>query len=310
MKNAVNSKLGFRRVVRVTLKSLAAIFVVLALVAGSLWLYYHPSYDETADVVYGQRKSHDLTMDIFVPDDPNGAGILFLISGRWKSRSEPIEPWPAAPLLRDGYTLFLVRHVSQPEATVMETVEDVKRAVRFIRYHAADYGVDPERLGVSGGSSGGHLALMLATTGGPGDPNAADPIDRESSAIEAAAVFFPVTDLINLGDSTQNLHDGGPPKSFVAAFGMTSRAVEPWLPVGHAMSPIDHITPSLPPILIYHGTADTLVPYDQSTRFDEKAEALGLDVEVIARPGKKHGWPTMLLDVFEFVDFYNQHLLN
>lgn len=283
---------------------------MVLLLAGGLWLYYHPSYEEMSDVVYGQRKGHDLTMDIFVPGDPNGAGILFMISGSWRSTHEDIDPWPAAPLLREGYTLFLVRHISQPEATVMETVEDVKRAVRFIRYHAADYDIEPDRLGVSGGSSGGHLSLMLATTGGVGDPNAEDPIDRESSAVQAAAVFYPVTDLINLGDSRENLHDGGPPKSYVKAFGMTSRAVEPWLPVGHAMSPIDHITPDLPPILIYHGTADNLVPFDQSTRFDDKAEALGLEVDIVPRPGKKHGWPTMIFDVYGIVDFYDQHLRN
>ncbi len=299
-----------RRILRVVLKTLAVCIVLLLLLAAGLWWYYHPDYQSTTDVVYGERGGKPLVLDIYRPDDANGVGIVFMVSGSWRSSDEAMNPWPAAPLLRDGYTIFCVRHVSQPEATVMETVEDVKRAVRFIRYHAEEYGVDPERLGVSGGSSGGHLSLMIATTGGPGDPAALDPVDRESSAVQAAAVFYPVTDLINLGDSRENLHDGGPPKSYVKAFGMESRAVEPWLPVGRAMSPIEHITPDLPPILIYHGTADTLVPYDQSTRFDDKAEVLGLEVEVIARPGKKHGWPTMLIDVFGIGDFYDEHLLN
>lgn len=71
----------------------------------------------------------------------------------------------------------------------MEIVEDVNRATRFVRYHAQDYGIDPLRLGVLGGGSGGHLALMLATRGGPGDPIAPDPIDRGDSSIQAAAVF-------------------------------------------------------------------------------------------------------------------------
>ena len=162
-----------------------------------------------------------------------------------------------APLLRRGYTVFDVYHISQPEATVMEIVEEVNRAVRYIRHHARDYGVDPQRLGVTGGSAGGHLSLMLATRGGPGPADAADPIDRESSAVQAVAIFFPVTDLLNLGSSTENLGDGGPPKSFVKAFGPQSTNLAVWKVIGHDVSPIYYVRSNLPPILIYHGDADT-----------------------------------------------------
>lgn len=259
-------------------------------------------------MVYGERRGHELTLEVVMPTRPNGACILFVVSGRWRSDPDPIDPWPVAPLLRRGYTVVLVRHVSQPQATVMEIVEDVKRATRFVRYHAEEFNIDPQRIGISGGSSGGHLALMLATTADDGEADAVDPVERQSSRVQAVAVFYPATDLINLGDSTQNMHDGGPPKSFVSAFGMSSRAAEPWLPVAQAMSPIEHINADLPPVQIYHGTADTLIPFDQSVRFRDKAIALGLDVEVIDRPGKKHGWPTMLLDVFPIVRFYDKHL--
>ena len=64
-----------------------------------------------------------------------------------------------APLLRRGYTVLAVSHLSQPQATVMEIVEDVNRAMRFIRYHADEYGIDPNRLGVTGGSAGGYTVL-------------------------------------------------------------------------------------------------------------------------------------------------------
>lgn len=299
-----------RRALRLGARLAAALVLLLLITAGGIWIYYNPSVEELEGVVYGQRHDQDLLMNVLIPDNPNGAGVMLLVSGRWRSRAEPMKPWPAAPLLRRGYTVFVVRHVSQPKATVMETVEDIHRAARFIRYHAQDYGIDGERLGVTGGSSGGHLSLMLATTGGPGDPGAPDPIDRENSAVQAAAVFYPVTDLINLGDSRENLHDGGPPKSYVRAFGMKSRAVEPWLPVGQAMSPINHITPELPPIRIYHGTADNLVPLDQSTRFQAQAGELGLDVEVITRQDKGHGWPTMILDAHGIARFYDRHLRN
>lgn len=299
----------WRKFLRIFLRTFFLLLAFVLLFAIAVWVYYHPAVN-IERIVYGERAGQELVLDAVTPSHPNGACVLFLVSGRWRSSSEPIDPWPVAPLLRRGYTVFLVRHVSQPQATVMETVEDVKRATRFIRYNAEKFGIDPQSIGVSGGSSGGHLALMLATTADEGLADAVDPVERQSSRVQAVAVFYPATDLINLGDSTQNMHDGGPPRSFVSAFGMDSRAAEPWLPVGLAMSPIEHITTDLPPVLIYHGTADTLIPFDQSIRFRDRATTLGLDVEVIARTGKKHGWPTMLFDVFPIGRFYDKHLRN
>src|SRR5690606_10324927 len=115
----------------------------------------------------------------------NGRGILFLVSGSWKSRPESVRTWLAAPFVREGFTVFAVCHHSQPEVSVMEIVSDIERAVRHIRHGAAARGLDPDRLGISGGSSGGHLSLMLATKGGPGDPAADDPVERESSEVAA-----------------------------------------------------------------------------------------------------------------------------
>jgi acetyl esterase/lipase len=214
----------------------------------------------------------------------------------------------AAPLLRRGYTVLAIYHVSQPKATVMEIVEDMHRAVRFIRHHAREYGVDPGRLGVTGGSAGGHLSLMLATRGGPGRPEAADPVERESSAVQAVAIFYPVTDLLNLGNSTENLGDGGPPKSFVKAFGPQSTNLLVWKVIGRDLSPIFHVTSNLPPVLIYHGDADTLVPLDQSERFQARAREVGGVVELVVHRGGRHGWLTMVWDIRRFGMWFDRYL--
>jgi acetyl esterase/lipase len=213
-----------------------------------------------------------------------------------------------APLLRRGYTIFAVSHLSQPQASVMEIVADVNRSVRFIRHHAREYGVDPNRFGVAGGSAGGHLSLMLATRGGPGAPDANDPVDRESSAVQAVAIFFPVTDLLNLGRSTENPGDGGPPKSFVKAFGPQSTDPAVWKVIGREMSPIYYVTPDLPPVLIVHGDVDTLVPLEQSEWFVARAREAGCTIELVVRPGKKHGWLTMVWDIRRFADWFDRHL--
>ncbi len=300
--------MSLRRVLRFTLRFLLAVVLILGLVIGSGWLYLHPSIQQTTGVVYGHRHGHDLTFDVVRPAKPNGLGVAFMVSGGWKSGTNAFHPWMAAPLLRRGYTVFPVCHISQPEATVMEIFDDVSHALRFIRFHASDYGVDPNRLGVSGGSAGGHLSLMLATRGGPGPADAPDPVDRASSAVQAVAIFYPVTDLLNLGDSTENLHDDGPPKSYVKAFGQEPKNLAVWKITGHEMSPIYYVSSNLPPTLIYHGDADTLVPLDQSQRFQARARELGRTVELVVHPGGHHGWPTMLWDVRKFADWYDQYL--
>jgi hypothetical protein len=86
---------------------------------------------------------------------------------------------------------------------------------------------------------------MLATRGGSGPADVTDPVDRESSAVQAVAIFFPVTDLLNLGSSTENPGDGGPPKSFVKAFGPQSTNLAVWKLIGHEVSPIYYVHSNL-----------------------------------------------------------------
>jgi acetyl esterase/lipase len=153
-------------------------------------------------VIYDRKFGTTLTMDVFQPTNANGVGIIFLVSGGWLSSYDTpnmvtVNPDSIKLFLDHGYTVFAVVHGSQPKFIIPEIVEDLQRAVRFIRHNAGTYGVDPNRLGITGSSSGGHLGLMVATHGDAGNPKAPDPVDRESSAVQAAAVFFPPTDFLN-----------------------------------------------------------------------------------------------------------------
>lgn len=289
-----------RRFFRLLLRVVLAIILFAVLLFGAGWWYFHPDFTVTPGIVYTTRNGRDLTLNVVRPADASGACLLVMVSGKWKSDPRKFQPWMASSFLRQGLTVVPVTHLSQPEATIQEIVEDVSRAARFVRHHAKEYGVDPNRIGVFGGSSGGHLSLMLATRGGPGDPNALDPVDRESGAVQAATVFYPVTDLLNLGPSTENLGDGGPPKSFRKSFGPKAEDLKEWKIIGREVSPIYHVTKELPPIFIAHGDADTLVPLEQSVRFRQKAAELGREVVLTIRPGKKHGWPTMIWDAHLF----------
>ncbi|MCC7499328.1 MAG: alpha/beta hydrolase [Bryobacterales bacterium] len=293
--------------------SAAVLVVVLAAITGGGWIYFHPPVERTNGIVYGMQGDVPLTMDVFQPESgrANGLGIALMVSGGWKSKGPGKTPvWLVAPLIRAGYTVFGICHISQPTATILEIAGQMQRGIRFIRHNAKVYAIDPNRIGVTGGSSGGHLALMLATRGGPGSPGAADPVDRESSAVQAVAIFYPPTDMLNLGPSTENLGDGGPPKSFVRAFGPGAREMSVWRVVGRESSPIYFIHPNLPPILIYHGDADTLVPLEQSERFQRRAEKMGNKVKLVVHHGGKHGWLTMILDERDFVRWFDRYLGN
>jgi len=139
------------------------------------------------DVIYSRKFGTALTLDVFQPEHPNGCGILFMVSGGFFSSHDGINPGFYRALLEHGYTVFAVVHGSQPRFTIPEIEQDIHRAVRFVRHNAPKYGVNPGKLGITGASAGGHLSLTMATQGGPGQPDAKDPVDRESSAVQAAA---------------------------------------------------------------------------------------------------------------------------
>ena len=303
------SSIRIPRWIRRTLIWLGSLVAFIALLAGGGWLYLHPTLERIDGIVYGQRGARPLTLDILRPTNPNGLGIALMVSGGWRSKKPGETPaWLVAPLTRAGYTVFAICHISQPESSVMEMIEDMNRGLRFVRHHAREYRIDPTRIGVTGGSAGGHLSLMLATRGGPGNPAAPDPVDRESSAVQAVAIFYPVTDLLNLGPSTENDGQGGPPISFRKAFGPDAMNMPIWKRIGHDSSPIYYVTPAMPPTLIYHGDADTLVPLEQSQRFRARAKEVGLEVPVVVHPGGEHGWPTMVFDEWKFVEWFDRYL--
>ena len=134
-----------------------------------------PAVDIMPDVVYGHKDGMALTFDVLKPKaNANGAAVIFMVSGGWVSSYSP--PQQAATrfqeLLNKGFTVIAVRHGSSPKYFIPEIVADVRRAVRFIRFNAKRWGIDANRLGVFGGSAGGHLSLVLGTASDNGDPNA------------------------------------------------------------------------------------------------------------------------------------------
>ncbi|HET6409695.1 MAG TPA: alpha/beta hydrolase, partial [Chthoniobacteraceae bacterium] len=220
-------------------------------------------YDRKQDVIYGRKYGMALTMDVFQPKEKaNGLGVVFVVSGGWFSGHDPSGHLGRFQFLLDrGYTVFSVVHGSQPKFSIPEILEDMNRAVRFIRFHAKDYGIDSARIGVTGASAGGHLSLMLGTAGSEGKADAKDPIDRVSSRVQAVAGFFPPTDFLGYGKAGENAVGRGILWNFAGAFDFKefdpyARKLNPVTDeekitkIGRDISPINHVSADDPPTLL------------------------------------------------------------
>lgn len=276
-----------------------------------------PDYHRTQDVIYGRKFGTCLTLDVFTPAQANGIGLIFLVSGGWLSSCDTpgmvtINYDSIKLFLDKGYTVFAVVHGSQPKFTISEIIQDIHRSVRFIRHNASVYGVSPEHLGITGSSSGGHLALMIATQGTNGPADAPDPVDRESSAIQAAAVFFPPTDFLNWGAPGVDAVGMNTMASMKAAFGPRADTAANRQILGKEISPAYFVTSHLPPVEIIHGDADAGVPIQQSELFIQRAREAGATLpRLIVRHGKGHGWGRFWEskeDMEAFTDWFDQHL--
>ena len=281
---------------------------VLLVVLSCAWGQTNVDFKRTEDVIYGRKFGTALTLDVFQPRPANGVGIILMVSGGWFSSHESINAEYFRPLLKRGYTVFPVVHGSQPKFCITEIVPDIHRAVRFIRHNAARYGVDPNRLGIAGGSAGGHLSLTMGTQGRPGDVSAKDLVDRESSAVQCVACFFPPTDFLNYSRPGEDAVGVGVLKGFKAGFGPRSDTAEERQKLGREISPIYFVHSNMPPILIIHGDADKLVPICQAQTFVQRCEEVGSTAKLVVREGNAHGWPDMGKDTELIADWFDEYL--
>jgi acetyl esterase/lipase len=228
----------------------------------------------TPDIVYGHKDGMALTFDVFRPNAPNGAAILYMVSGGWVSRWIPPERSAQgfSGLLDKGFTVLAVRHGSAPRYKVPEAEADVRLALRYVRLHAAELDIDPARLGVYGGSAGGHLSLMLGTVSDDGLQDN-DPVRRTPSRVAAVVAYYPPVDLRQMV---------GPSERFPAL----DFAPE----LAESISPVLYASPDDPPTLLIHGDADRLVNISHSERMFAALQAAGIESDFVTIPGGDHGF--------------------
>ena len=254
------------------------------------------------DVVYGHKAGMALTFDVFMPaGEANGVGILNMVSGGWISRWTAPEQAQAGyqALLDRGFTVFAIRHGSSPRFDVPEAYADVTRAVRFVRLHASTYGIDPARLGVYGGSAGGHLSLMLGLASDEGDPDATDEVLRMSSRVAAVVANYPPVDLRKRAMPSERFPATLPERGLFFARGVVAPgAADRFVALafedelGASVSPILHVSADDPPTLLIHGNADALVDFNNSELIHSALVASGVETGLVVIEGAGHGFRT------------------
>lgn len=301
-------------------RSSVTVLTLAFLAAASIARADDAGFTRTEDVIYGRKHGVALTLDVFKPKEKaNGAAVVFVVSGGWFSSHAAINAAFMQPFLKRGYTCFAVVHGSQPRFAIPEILEDMHRAVRFVRHNAKTYGIDPNRIGISGASAGGHLSLMQGTAGNAGNPDAGDPVDRESSRVQAVGCFFPPTDFLNYGEEGVVALGRGPLKNFKAPFNFTKYESktnefvrvtdeEEFRKIGRHISPVYHASEDDPPTLIIHGDADKLVPIQQAELMMKSLEKAGVETKLVVKKDASHGWPKMLEDVETVADWFDKQL--
>jgi acetyl esterase/lipase len=272
-------------------KSASLLILVLMLAAGAAAQTQSappsaPDVQIIPDVVYGHKDGMALTFDVIKPRArANGAAVLFMASGGWVSSYSPPEQTAVRfrGLLDKGFVVIAVRHGSSPKYVIPEIVADVRRAVRFVRHNAKQWGIDKERLGVFGASAGGHLSLVLGTASDEGDPNAKEEFMKESNRVASVVAYFPPVDLRMMARGLNPPPPAnGQPQRFPALNFEKQKAAD--------YSPLVHVSSDDPPSLMIHGDKDTLVPISNSKIIFEAFQKANVKTDFITIPGAEHGF--------------------
>ena len=244
------------------------------------------------NVIYGMYSGLALLMDVHYPEKPNGYAIVFVPGSGWTASlgldATPLKETSTAAsggpkrLTDSGYTVFVVNHRATPRFQYPAPLEDVQRAVRFVRSNAATYHIDQNKIGAFGSSSGGHLVSLLGVLEGKGNPDDPDPINRLNAKVQTVVALFGPFDFKKLITPAVALLLGAIlPRNAKPTSIEVQRYAE--------ASPITYVTPDDPPFLLFHGDADPVVPFEQSQIMERALKEVGVPVKFVPVPGGKHG---------------------
>ena len=228
----------------------------------------------TRDVEYARVAGISLRLDAFIPASAQPTPAVIIVhGGGWVAGDRRIDVQPLfKPLADAGFAWFSISYRLATDLTEFGVaINDVEAAVRYVRSHAAEYNIDPSRIALVGESAGGQLAAMAALRG------------RGDSAVKAVVALYTPCDLVDLVKNSnyvppqiKNSITGTPWESVILA-GLTQ------------LSPVDNVRSDMPPFLLIHGTADSLVPFSQSREMCDRMRQAGASCELYPVEGGGHG---------------------
>ena len=238
-----------------------------------LLLLMQPKVGEIVrDVEYARIGSQSLRLDVHIPlgDQKRRPAIVGIHGGGWRGGDKRrIRGLPA--FVRAGFVVVSINYRLSQQAQYPAAVNDCRIAVRWIRKHAGDYGVDPDRIGVLGGSAGGHLSLMVGMLDD-------EPKQEISSRVQAVCAWFGPADF---RDGPAN------DKAFVQFIGAT---FEENPEAYRQASPVTHVSKDDPPTLLIHGENDRVVPIRHSKTMHAALRAVGVDSTLVVVKNAGHGF--------------------
>lgn len=271
------------------LRRLCSLICVLLVAGCSTYGPPRPGEKIYRDVLFAAPGGHQLRMDLYVPRSAKPAPVvLWIFGGGWRFGSKGYHV-NVRDLTSVGIAVASIQYRTSRTAVYPAQLDDCRAAAQWLRANGTRYGIDATRMGASGESAGGQLAALLAATEG-------------RSRIRSVCAIYPATDLIDLG----RLYAKPGKLSLIEK--LLGGPIEQKLNLAADASPIDHVSPALPPFLIIHGARDRIVPLQQSERFFMALAEAGVEAQFIVVPDKGH-WFRLDNELFAEVSrFFQVHL--
>ncbi|MFO0809270.1 MAG: alpha/beta hydrolase [Gemmataceae bacterium] len=256
------------------------------------------------DIKYVPDAGERQTLDLYLPakSDKPVPLVIYIHGGGWEGGSK--NGGTPFMYLDQGYAVASVNYRLSNLGTFPAQIQDCKEAVRWLRLHAKENNIDPERFGAFGPSAGGHLVSLLATTGDDTFSPLQEKTKSVSTKVSAVCNWFGPTDFLHWGDSQEPV--GGAKGPVQKLLGGT---VSERLDLAKRASPVTFVAKSAAPLLIMHGDKDPLVPLQQSEVLYKALKNAGADVTFHVVKGAGHGNGFLVPEVFTMMDeFFAKHL--